>query len=104
MAASALSWTPVVYRRLTTGCLTRASCLPVTSLCVCVCLSLSLANVTPCSYLVSVSSAAIPSPALFYYSVTLLYILTPDPPRRPPSGHPAWLLILVHIFNKASRM
>lgn len=76
MAASSLSWTPVVYWRLTTGCLTRASCPPVTSLCVCL-LHCPMANVIPLLTAVSACSIVLHFCTLFY-SVTLLYILTPE--------------------------
>lgn len=77
---------------------------PTSYLTVCVCPShYPLANVTPCSHLVSVSSAAGPyrlHPVLQCY--TSVYT-DPQAPRRPPGrGNPAWLLIPVHIFNKAS--
>lgn len=54
-AASSLSWTPVVYWRLATGCLTRASCPPVTSLCVCLS-HCPMANVIPLLTAVSACS------------------------------------------------
>lgn len=41
------------------------------------------------------------SPSVLSYRVNILYILTP-PHVDALAGHPAWLLVLVHIFNKTS--